>query len=323
MFNSITRLIGILFLALCLPLTVHAEAGNKVVAVVNGVDLHESELNQEIGIIMPMNQSFHGRLSDEKMNKIRSEALKNLVDSELRAQDAGQKAIKIPSTVISAEMDRISQNFKSKDEFVTAYKASGFTEKSLSKMVERRLLAEKIRLAEVDGKVTITPEKVKSYYTDNVSRYSKPEEFRASHILVKVDPSSTTDQRSKLRVRADELLKRVSNGEPFENVAANESDDPSRIKGGDLGYFHLGQAVAEFEDALVKLKVGETSKVVETIYGFHIIRLTDRRSARQVPFDEIQDKINKDLVESEKKQLLEEWMGNLYRKAKITYPGEK
>ena len=323
MFNGSNRFIMILLLAVCLPMAVHAETGSQVVAVVDGVNLSKADLDQEIGIIMPMNQSFHGKLSDEKMKKIRAEALKNLVDSELRAQDAHSKGIKIPPAVIDEELNKMSQKFKSKDDFVSAYKASGFTEKSLLRIIERRLLAEKIRLAEVDGKVSVTPEKVKNYYNTNVSRYSKPEEFRASHILIKVDPASTSEQRLALRARAEALLKRINNGERFEEVASNESDDLSKIKGGDLGPFHLGQTVAEFEEALVKMKVGETSKVIETLYGYHVIRLTDRRPPRQVPFDEIQDKIRTDLVESEKKQLLESWMVGLYKKAKITYPGDK
>jgi len=323
MFSGIKGFIMLLLLSVCLPLSVRAETESRVVAVVNGVDLSKADLDQEIGIIMPMNQSFHGKLSAEKMNKIRSEALKNLVDSELRAQDAAAKGLKIPSSVVGEEISKMSKRFKTNDDFVAAYKASGFTEKTLARITERRLLAEKIRLAEVDGKVTVTPEKVKGYYSENVSRYSKPEEFRASHILMKVDPASSSEQRQALRLKAEALVKRLNNGEKFEDLALNESDDLSKIKGGDLGYFHLGQAVAEFEQALLTMKPGETSNVVETLYGYHIIRLTERRAPRQIPFDEIQDKIRKDLVESEKKQLLESWMNGLYGKAKISYPGDK
>lgn len=323
MFRGIKGFMLFLLLAVCLPLSVRAESGSGVVAVVNGVTLSKADLDQEIGVIMPMNRSFHGNLSAEKMNKIRTEALKNLVDSELRAQDAAAKGLKIPSSVVGEEISKMSKRFKTRDDFVAAYKASGFTEKTLARITERRLLAEKIRAAEVDGKVTVTPEKVKSHYTENISRYSKPEEFRASHILVKVDPASTSEQRQALRLKAEALVKRLHNGEKFEDLALNESDDLSKIKGGDLGYFHLGQAVAEFEAALLSMKPGETSKVVESLYGYHIIRLTERRAPRQIPFDEIQDKIRKDLVESEKKQLLESWMNGLYGTAKISYPGDK
>lgn len=300
-----------------------AQPVSKVVAVVNGAELTEAELNQEINIIMPMNQNFHGKTSEEKMKKITADAMKNLVDSELRAQDAEAKGIKIPSKILDEEYNKMVVKFKTKEKLVEAYQSAGLTQKSFKRMIERKLLAEKGRLAEVDNAVSISPDKVQKYYSTNVARYSKPEEFRASHILIKVDPAATTEEKTALKEKTEKLLKRIQAGEKYEEIAINESDDLSKIKGGDLGYFHAGQTVAEFEEALLKLKVGETSGVVESMYGFHIIRLTEKRAPRQIPFDEIKDKLEKDLIASEKKQLLENWMARLYKNAKISYPGVK
>lgn len=323
MFRNIKLFVLVILSAVCLPLPVKAETVSKVVAVVNGVSLSEADLNQEINIIMPMNQPFHGKISDEKMKKVRSDAMNILVDYELRAQDARSKGIKIPQAVIDEEMSKMIKKFKSKEALAAAYKGAGFTNKTFLRIMERRLLAEKILVSEVDGKVSVTPEKMKNYYDSNASKYNMPEQFRASHILVKVDPGSNQEQRMSYRANADAILKRIKNGEKFEEIAINESDDPSKIKGGDLGYFHSGQAVLEFDEALAKMKVGETSDVVESLHGFHIIRLTDRRPPRQIPFDDIQDKIKKDLISTQKSSLLEEWMSGLYKKAKITYPGDK
>lgn len=319
--NSIMWLGIVVLLCAGVPVASGAELKSKVVATVNGTELLEADLNQEINILMPINQSFHGKISDDKMKKISADALKNLVDSELMAQDATAKGIKIPSATLDSEFNKMVAKFKSKAELATAYQSAGYTEKSFKRVIERKLLAEKIRLAEVENAVTITPAKVKNHYDTNVTRYSKPEEFRASHILIKVDPSSNNDEKAALAARAEKLLKRVKAGENFEDLAANESDDPSRVKAGDLGYFHAGQTVAEFEEALVKLRVGETSGIVETLYGFHIIRLTEKRAPRLVPFDEVQDKLKRDLVDSEKKRLLETWMAGVYKSAKIIYPG--
>jgi len=312
----------LLFLA-GVPVVSGAQPVSKVVAVVNGAELTQADLQQEINILMPMNQAFHGKTSEEKMKKVTADALKNLVDLELRAQDAVAKGIKIPPSVFDEEFNKVVTKFKTKEDLAVAYQSAGFSEKSFRRVIERKLLAEKNRLAEVDNAVTTSPEKVKNYYTANVAKYSKPEEFRASHILIKVEPSLPTEEKAALKAKTEKLLKRIKAGESFEEIASNESDDLSKIKGGDLGYFHAGQTVAEFEEALLKLKVGETSGVVETLYGFHIIRLTERRAPRVVPFDEIQDKLKKDLVDSEKKQLLENWMGRLYKNAKISYPGVK
>jgi parvulin-like peptidyl-prolyl isomerase len=305
------------------PFASGAQPVTKVVATVNGAELTEAELNQEINIIMPLNQSYHGTTSEEKMGKIKADAMKNLVDAELRAQDAKAKGIKIPPSTFDDEFNKMVTKFKTKKDLEAVYKNAGFTEKSFKRLIERKLLADKIRLAEVDGAVTISPEKVKNYYTVNVARYSKPEEFRASQILIKVEPSLNTEEKKALKAKAEDILKRIKAGEKFEEIAINESDDASRVKGGDLGYFHSGQTVPEFEEAILKLKVGEVSDIIETLYGFHIIRLTEKRAARLIPFDEIQDKIKKDLVDAEKKRLLENWMGKLYKNAKISYPGVK
>lgn len=323
MFKCINFFVLALLVSLCLPLAASAETLSKVVAVVNGVNLSEADLNQEISIIMPMNQPFHGKISDEKMKKVRSDAMKTLVDYELRAQDARSKGIKIPQAVIDEEMNKMVKKFKTKEALAAAYKGAGFTKKTFLRIMERRLLAEKILVSEVDNKISVTPEKLKNYYDLNASKYNMPEQFRASHILIKVDPGANQEQRKAFRANAEAILKRIKGGEKFEAIAINESDDPSKIKGGDMGYFHVGQAAPEFEEALKKLKVGETSDVIESLYGYHIIRLTDRRPPRQVTYDEIQERIKKDLISSQKRSLLEEWMAGLYKKAKITYPGEK
>lgn len=323
MYKSI-MLFSIVFLLFAgLSVAGTAQPISKVVAIVNGAELTEAELQQEINIIMPMNQAFHGNTSDEKMEKIKAEALKNLVDAELKAQDAEAKGIKIPATVFDEEYKKMILKFKTKENLITAYKNAGFTEKSFKRLLERKLLADKKRDVEVDNAVSVTPEKVKLFYNTNVARYSKPEEFRASHILIKADPAATLEEKAALKTKTEKLLARIKAGEKFEEIAINESDDLSKIKGGDLGYFHAGQTAAEFEEALLKLKVGETSPVVESIYGFHIIRLTEKRAPRQIPFDEIKGKLEKDMIASEKKQLLENWMARLYKDAKITYPGVK
>lgn len=319
MCKSIFLFVFVLMLSAWSPIAYGAQPVSKVIATVNGAELTEADLNQEINILMPMNQSFHGKISDEKIKKISSEALKNLVDSELSAQDATAKGIKISATTLEDEYQKMVVKYNSKKELEAAYQKAGFTEVGFKRIIERKLLAEKNRLIEVDNAVSISPEKVKDYYNKNITRYSKPEEFRASQILVKVDPTSNKVEKAALAARAEKLLKRIRAGENFEEIAENESDDPSRVKGGDLGYFHAGQTIAEFEQSLLKLKVGEISDIVETLYGFHIIRLTEKRAPRLIPFEEIQEKLKKDLVNSEKKSLRESWMGRLYKNAKISY----
>ena len=306
-----------------LPQISCAQQENRVVAVVNGSPLTAADLNQEILKILPENKTFHGNLSDEKIARIRAEAMQKLLESELQSQDAIARGMKLGAAELNAEIDKLSAPFKTKKEFLAAIAGSGFSEKEFSRFVERNVLSQRISAAEVDDRAKVTDVAVKEYYDTNRASYKKPQEYRASQILIKVDPAASPEERATARARADGILKRVRQGGDFADIAAAESNDMSRIKGGDLGYFHAGQTVPEFDDALAKMKVGETSGIVESMYGFHIIRLTEKKEPRQIPFEEVRSKISAELIEREKKRLTDLWMSGLKTKAVITYPGEK
>jgi parvulin-like peptidyl-prolyl isomerase len=324
MFRMLRLVAGVVLVLTCaVTFAVAAQEGVAVVAVVNGISLSEAELNQEIGRIMPQNKGFHGNLSPEKMSKIRSEAMQKLVDSELQFQDARKKGMKAEEAELKASIDTFAARFKSVKEFQAAIIASGFDEQGFSRFAERQMLVARIIQAEVDNKVDVSDASIKSFYENNSSRYSKPQEFRASHILFKVDPAASAEEREAVRKKAEDVLKRIKAGGNFAEIASKESDDLTKIKGGDLGYFHAGQTVSGFEDVLGKMNVGDTSDIVETIYGYHIVRLTDRKAPRVIPFEEMRDKIRADLVKSEKARLFDQWMSGLRSKAIITYSDSK
>ena len=159
--------------------------------------------------------------------------------------------------------------------------------------------------AELAKGVKVSKEEVHALYEKNISRYKKPIEFKARHILVKPDaskdasPSDVVKAKDAARAKAEGLLKELAGGADFAAMAKLHSEDKgSGAKGGDLGYFSLGRMVKPFEAAVIKLKVGETSDLVETRFGFHIIRLDDRLDDRTVPveevYEDIEDKLKRD-----------------------------
>lgn len=300
-----------------------AQPLSKVVAVVNGSKLVEAELYQEIQKIMPLNRNFHGAMPKEKSDKVRDEAMQKLIDQELEYQDALAKGMKLPESELTGEISALAARNKSGKEFKVVIAESGFDEIVFARFVERNILAARIVKREVDDKVSVTDRMIEDYYTKNTARYSKPQELRASHILIKAEPASTAAERAARKLKAEEILKRIKAGGDFAELAYTESEDMTRIKGGDTGYFHEGQTLPEFDAVLATMKVGDTSDVLESLYGYHIIRLTEKRAARQLPFNEVKDKIRNELVESEKKRLQEAWMAGLKKKAVILFPVEK
>ena len=120
--------------------------------------------------------------------------------------------------------------------------------------------------------------------------------------------------RANEQVRAQELAERARAGEEFYDLAYFNSDDKRRFVGGDLGTFHEGQTVKAFEDAVIKMQPGEISDPVRTRFGYHIIKLTAVEEARQMRFDEMEDKIRADLEQKQRDALLENWVNELREK---------
>jgi parvulin-like peptidyl-prolyl isomerase len=137
---------------------------------------------------------------------------------------------------------------------------------------------------------------LKEFYSQNKKQLGVPEQVRARHILFKVDPDASEEEKKKARERAEEVLKRAKAGEDFEKLAQTFSDDQSsKAKGGDLGYFTPGRMVPDFEDVAFYTDPGEISDIVETKYGYHIIKVDDHIYAREGSFEEMKDYIREKL----------------------------
>ena len=141
--------------------------------------------------------------------------------------------------------------------------------------------------------VAINEEDLARYYTENAARYTTPEERRASHILIAADKALPAAERATAKAKAEALLADISkNPQAFAELAQKNSQDPgSAVKGGDLNFFGRGAMVKPFEDVAYGLKVGETSGVVETDFGYHIIRVTDKRGGDRRSFDSVRPEI--------------------------------
>ncbi len=141
--------------------------------------------------------------------------------------------------------------------------------------------------------IRVPEEDLKKYYSENKSRYSTPEERRASHILIKADKNAPEDQRAKAKAKAEALLAEVkANPSRFAELAKKNSQDPgSAERGGDLDYFGRGAMVKPFEDVAFTLKPGEISGVVESDFGYHIIQVTGARGGGTRSYEQVRPEI--------------------------------
>ncbi|MDH4227489.1 MAG: SurA N-terminal domain-containing protein [Deltaproteobacteria bacterium] len=144
--------------------------------------------------------------------------------------------------------------------------------------------------------VKVTDKDMKDYYTENIEKYRLPAEFKARHILLRVnrDASGKVDEKDKAskKTKMDGIVERLKKGEDFAVLAKEFSDDPgSAAEGGDLGYLRLEQMVAPFANAVSMLKIGETSPVVETDFGLHVIKLEAIKQESVKTFDSVKAEI--------------------------------
>jgi len=181
-------------------------------------------------------------------------------------------------------------------------------------------------LTALKKQVTVSDDDLRKYYTENASRYAAAEERRASHILINAAKDASAAERSKAKTRAEALLAEVrKNPASFAEVAKKNSQDPgSAEKGGDLDYFGRGAMVKPFEDAVFAMKVGEISNVVESDFGFHIIKLVATRGGEKKVFEsvraEIQDEVSKQLAQKRFAEAAEQFTNTVYEQPDSLQP---
>lgn len=169
----------------------------------------------------------------------------------------------------------------------------------------RKIIIARLVEKEIEKKVKVSGEEVKKYYDEHSEEFMLPERWRASHILV-----DTPEE-------ANAIKQKLAQGASFEDIVKEKSKDPTAKNGGDVGYFSKGQLVPEFEEECYKLKVGEVGDVVKTQFGYHIIKLTDKKDPEVQPFDLVKDMVRRELERSKKKEILDKMMSDVKSNAKI------
>lgn len=176
-------------------------------------------------------------------------------------------------------------------------RAKGFDKlpgiKEHTELVVNDFLTTEYLRKEVIDKIDITEEDLSLYYKTHQAEFKTPELVKAGHILIKVSKSATDDEKKMAREKIEGILKRIRAGEDFAKLASEFSDDPaSKKKGGDLGFLTKGRMMPEVEKVSFSLKPGEISDIVETVFGYQIIRVEDKKEAGVEPFDKVKGKIN-------------------------------
>lgn len=296
--------------------TAASATSTGIVAKVNGTPITQGELDRATEFMLAQSQTKK-ELTAEQKKEAKSAVLDQLISAELLYQAGKKLKIADIDKRIEAQMKLGKSKFPSTAEYDKALKESGLTEKELEGFARKEIYINNLIENEIASKITATEADAKKFYDDNAEKFKQPETVQASHILIGIDPKASADEKNKAKEKAAALLKRAKAGEDFAALAKDNSTCPSAAQGGNLGYFGKGQMVPAFETAAFALNPGGISEVVETQFGYHIIKVIDKKPAGTVAFADAKKEIIDYLKIQKIQQDISKYVEKLRKEAKI------
>ena len=288
------------------PVSAAPQLAPRPVARVNGSILTDADLLREEYAIFPYARQHNG-IPKDLAPQIRDGALKMIIFEELVYQDALRRKITIPAAKFQRAQDDFRKQFHSPDEF-NAFLQSEFhgSRQLLEEKIRRSLLIDALLKTEVENRSAVSAAEAKSFYDQNAARFTHPETFTFQSISVLPPPNATAAQLKDGRTRADNALRQAratKSAEEFGLLAEKISDDDYRVMMGQHKPVAADELPPQVAKTLAALQPGQISDLIQVDQAWAIVRLQERKPAGKAKFEEVKDKIEKDLQDAKRNQL--------------------
>ena len=284
------------------------------VAVVNGDVITRTDFDRAVSFAKQRALQTGKPVDDAQLNK---GVLEQLIGTALLYQESKKEGIKIDQKAVDERLEQWKKQFPNEEAYKKAMSTANLSLSQMKEDITRGMTIEKLIVEKFVDKTTVPEKEIKAYYESHLNLFKQPEQVKASHILIKVDPKAKEPEKEDALKKIRDVQKKQIKGDDFAKLAKEYSQGPSNAKGGDLGYFKRGQMVPAFEEVAFKLKPGEVSDIVKTRFGYHLIKVVDKKPESTVPYEEIKDKLaqylKQEKVQKEIKQLVEK----LRKEAKV------
>jgi peptidyl-prolyl cis-trans isomerase C len=299
------------------PAVATEEKADSKVAVVNGTEISRQELNRETALIEKRMAQSGSKMPPGPNDMLQKRALESLVDRELLYQASKKEGIKVSDKEVQSQIEAIRKRFPDEKTYQEAMAQTNLTEQQLKTQIKKGVAVQSLVETKIASGIVVSEEEEKKFYEANRQLFKRPEEVKASHILIKVDSGATEETKKAARKKIESVQQELKKDQDFGELAKKYSEGPSGPNGGDLGYFRKGQMVKPFEEVAFTLPAGDVSDVVETPFGYHLIKVADHRPAQDLPFKEVQKDIAAHLKRQKTGQAVEEYVQKLEKTAKI------
>jgi peptidyl-prolyl cis-trans isomerase C len=286
-----------------------------LIAKVNGVGIKIGDFSTQYDRFA---ESFKARKRPMPLRlaqRYRKTIVKRLVNEELVRQEAKRLKITPTAAQLDEELKGYKAMFKTEKRFEQYLQSAKIdlakVKENLTQGLLLKLLLEKSQIAQ------ISDEEVRAHYEKQKARYEVKEKVRASHILIKLEKGATPEQVNAARQKAQGLADKARKGEDFAALAKANSEGPTASRGGDLNYFARNRMVKEFDEKAFTMKIGEISDPVRTRFGWHVIKLVDRKDAHTRGFEEVGENIRRMLEGRAQRQARADIIKRLREKSEI------
>ena len=304
-------------LILLIMLSAFTAGAQEKAAVVNGVVIDRAEVDREFAEVEKQALAQGQKIPDDRMDQIRNRILDNLINEELLVQESESHGITVEPSEVEAAFAEIQKKFSDTAALEKALLESNITADELKVKIKRGIAAKKLIDGQVVNNVAVSEAENRAFYDAHPEYFRQAEQVKASHILISCDSKAEASVRDEAKRKIRDIQKKLENGESFAELARQFSDCPSKKHGGDLGFFEREKMVKPFADAAFALQTGETSGIVETGFGFHLIKVTDRKAASTDEYESVKEKIGSHLKREKIQKAVGDHIENLRKKATI------
>lgn len=304
-------------LVLLLALTSLMGQAMGAVLSVNGSEIARSKVQAQVDRVINQRGLNSGGITQPAVyQQIQRDVVDQLIVQKLLWQEAKRREFRSGDEAVDKQLEIVKQSFDTPQAFLFQIKAGGFTEKSYREDIRQRESVQEMINTDLAPKVIIGADEIETFYKENMDQMSQPEQRRARHILIKL--AADDDAARALAIeKIHTIQEQLRDGADFEGLAREYSEAPSAPQGGDLGFFGRGQMVPAFENATFAMQPGETSDIVETRFGFHVIRLEEIREAQTVSVALASERISAYLRQAKLQEAVEDLVQDLRASAQI------
>lgn len=291
---------------------------DRIVAIVNQEIITLSEVEK---MVSQLKQEIEGgdRLERRsRTNEFSRMVLERLIEEKLIDQEAKRSGIKATPKEVELAIEEIKRrNSATQEDLEMALARDGMTLEAFKKEIEKKIIRTKVVHWAVKVEPNVGERELREFYLKHIDRYKAEESYRPAHILFKIPNEATPEEISQIRAKCQKVLSMIRAGKDFGELAVLYSEDISSKDRGDLGVFKRGELLPALEKEALRLKVGEVSGIVRTDFGFHIIKLLDRKGVDPLPFEEVKEKVRQDYLDKEFEKGLKQFLSKLKEKSTI------